>query len=70
VQVGINPQPVTIPFSGIMTPACGYVTTFSLNVSPPSFVTFDAMASHVIVSGAVKTDHSTNQLTLKADVDG
>jgi len=53
-----------------MTPSCGYATIFSFSAPPPQFVVLDTLFDRVVVSGALKTDHSTNQLMLVADVDG
>lgn len=62
VQVGIDTQPLTLPFAVTQPPACNITITFSPLPTTPAFVTLASITvtgGDVQVKGATITDHNT-----------
>lgn len=73
VQVGIDSQPVVVPFATTQFPNCGNQVTFSISPSSDPFMSVQTLAirdGQWTVNGAVIAQHNTYSYTLTALVDG
>ena len=71
VQIGIDSQPVTLPFAVTQTPECNKTIVFTLQVNTPSFIGLTgitASGGNVQISGATMADNGTNSVWLDATI--
>lgn len=73
VEVGIDSQPVTVPFVTTQSPNCGNAVTFSLGPNTDPFMSLVANSIETgewTVIGATIAHHGNYSYTLTASVDG
>ena len=72
IRVGIDVQPLLIPFSTTQSPACANQVIFGLSPSTSfsSVQTTTFNSGNVAVNGALSSNHDSYSMTLTASVDG
>ena len=73
LEVGIDTQPLLIPYAVSKTPNCPQMVTFALSGTIPTFVSIQNpqnASGDIQVDGALRTNHGSSTMTLTASVDG
>jgi hypothetical protein len=73
LKVGIDTQPLLIPYAVSKTPNCPQIVTFALSGTIPTFVSLQNpqnASGDIQVDGALRTNHGSSTMTLTASVDG